>query len=94
MNRPTGKNFYPPSKTEEVAEMRSLLLKKEEDYKLLLDKYDRLFISNFEFIQARTRSPRTSRLPDKESSRGSCKSCSTRGTSRRSEPLRTRKGCS
>ena len=94
MNRPTGKNFYPPSKTEEVAEMRSLLLKKEEDYKLLLDKYDRLFISNPYFTQARTRSPRTSRLPAKELSRGSCKNCKTRGTSRRSEPLRTRRGCS
>lgn len=94
MNRPTGKNFYPPSKTEEVAEMRSLLLKKEEDYKLLLEKYDRLFISNCDSTQARTRSPRTSRLQDKESSRGSCKSCNTRERQRRSEPLRTRKDCS
>lgn len=48
MNRPTGKNFYGGGgggKTEEVAELRMFLSKKEEDYKILLDKYDRLFIS-------------------------------------------------
>ena len=51
MNRPTGKNFYAGGgKTEEAAELRSLLGKKEEDYKILLDKYDRLFISNLSII--------------------------------------------
>ena len=56
MNRPTGKNFYGGGgggKTEEVAELRMFLSKKEEDYKILLDKYDRLFISNYFLIQAK-----------------------------------------
>lgn len=42
MNRPTSKNFY---KGEDNSEVSKLLARKEEEMRILQDKYDRLYIS-------------------------------------------------
>lgn len=92
MNRPTGKNFYGGAKTEEVAEIRALLAKKEEDYKLLLDKYDRLFISNYVIIQVKIKSLKNNRLSIIELLKENCNSCRHRGKLKRRELLKMNNG--
>lgn len=52
MNRPTSKNFY---KGEDNSEVSKLLARKEEEMRILQDKYDRLYICRYVDIQPRTR---------------------------------------
>jgi hypothetical protein len=92
MSRPTSKNFYGGGRSEETAELRAQLARKEEEHRLLLDKYDRLFISKRVFIQARTRSPRSSRLLARGYWRGNWRSCRQGGRKNARSTCRTSNG--
>lgn len=53
MNRPTSKNFFRGE--DNSSELSRLLGKKEEEMRILQEKYDRLYICKYVVIQRRTR---------------------------------------
>lgn len=45
MNKSTNKNFYPGGKDDESSHLKKIIDRKDEEIKMLQDKYDQLFIS-------------------------------------------------
>jgi hypothetical protein len=92
MTRPTSKNFYPSSKGEDLLELRNQLQRREEENRLLQEKYDKLFICTTNVTQPRRKRTRTSPQAANASWRGSWTSYSRNGRLRRSGISRTRNG--
>jgi hypothetical protein len=92
MNRPTRQNFFAGGKGDETAELRMMLARKEEDFKVLQDKYDRLFISKLCLIQAKTRRDRSRPKPDREYLKENLMISSKNGKLKRNASSKTNNG--
>ena len=82
MNRPTRQNFY-GSRTEEGNDLRRQLQKKEEEMRILQDKYDKLYICKIALMQRKKRKEDKEMLAANNFSNANQRKCSARGKQRR-----------
>ena len=89
MARPTRGNFYPGGRGDDN-ELKKQLERKDQEIKILQDKYDQLFISKDCVTQAKTNATATPPTNTAGQSNASCKNSKTSERSRGSGTPRTR----